>query len=161
MLAKLASVASVLCAALALSGCGATVSTYLILSAQAEIDGAEAAEAPKYAPYEYRSAKEFLHKSREEQGYSDFGPSIEYAFKAKEMAERGKERALASKGRNEPAASPSTTDVSTEPTEAAEPERPPSKPVIIKRVEPEPVAPEPEEAPDVPIVPIQPGQKTP
>jgi hypothetical protein len=161
MLAKLVSVASIAIAALTTTGCGATVSTYLILSAQAEVDGAEAAEAPKYAAYEYRSAKEYLHKSREEQGYSDFGPSIEYAFKAKEMAERGKERALSSKRRDEPPASTSTIVNEPEPEAVVEPAPANSKPVIIKKVEPPPVTPEPQEVPEVPIVPIQPGQETP
>jgi len=159
-MAKPLSICALLVATLAMSGCGATVSTFLILSAQAEIDGAEAAEAPKYAPYEYRSAKEYLHKSREEQGYSDFGPSIEYAFRAKEMAERGKERALSSKRRDEPPAGGPATIV-TEPAPSPTPEPAPSKPVIIKKVEPTP--PPPEETPELDIVPIEPipEKKTP
>lgn len=89
-------------ALLCTTGCGAAMSTYLILRAQAELDGAEAAEAEKYAPYEYRAANEYLHKSREEQGHADFGPSIEYAFKAQELAEKGRSRAEQQRKQLEP-----------------------------------------------------------
>jgi hypothetical protein len=76
-----------------LSGCGPIISTYLIVSAQAELDGAKAAEAEKYAVYEYTSADQFLYKAREEQGYADFGPSIDYAYKADDMAKKANARA--------------------------------------------------------------------
>jgi hypothetical protein len=76
----------------ALSGCGPVISTYLILSADAELAGAEAAQAERYAVYEYTAASEYLAKAREEQGYADFGPSIDYAFKANELAVKAKER---------------------------------------------------------------------
>lgn len=79
----------------ALSGCGPLMSTYLIISAQAELDGAQAAEAEKYAVYEYTASSEYLAKAREEQGYADFGPAIDYAFKAQELAVKAKERAEA------------------------------------------------------------------
>lgn len=69
------------------------MSTYLIISAQAELDGAQAAEAEKYALYEYTASSEYLAKAREEQGYADFGPAIDYAFKAQELAVKAKERA--------------------------------------------------------------------
>jgi hypothetical protein len=42
---------------------------------------------------------EFLHKAREEQGYADFGPSIDYAYKAQEMAIKAREKAEAEKRR--------------------------------------------------------------
>lgn len=76
-----------------LSGCGPLISTYLIVSAQADLDGAKAAEAEKYAVYEYTAASEYLHKAREEQGYSDFGPSIDFAYKAMDLAEKATTRA--------------------------------------------------------------------
>jgi hypothetical protein len=76
-----------------LTGCGPVISTYLIISAQAELDGAKAAQAEKYAIYEYTAANEYLDKSREEQGYADFGPSIDYAFKANDLAVKARERA--------------------------------------------------------------------
>src|SRR5688500_17864388 len=40
-------------ALLGASGCGPVISTYLIVAAQADLDGAQAAEAEKYAVYEY------------------------------------------------------------------------------------------------------------
>jgi Domain of unknown function (DUF4398) len=88
---KLAAVL-VVCAALPLTGCGPILSTYLILSAKAELEGAKAAEAEKYAVYEYTAASEYLHKAREEQGFADYGPSIDYAFKAEEMAKKCTEK---------------------------------------------------------------------
>ena len=38
------------------------------------------------APYEYYSAVEYLHKAREEVGYSDYEAAVEYARKARELA---------------------------------------------------------------------------
>jgi uncharacterized protein YceK len=79
--------------ALALSGCGPVISTYLIVSAQADLDGAKAAEAEKYAVYEYTASEQYLHKAREEQGYADFGPAIDFAFKAQDLAQKATARA--------------------------------------------------------------------
>ena len=76
-----------------LGGCGPALSTYLIISAQTQLDGAKAADAEKYAIYEYTAATEYLAKSREEQGYADFGPSIDYAYRAQELARQAQERA--------------------------------------------------------------------
>lgn len=70
------------------------MSTYLVLKAQYELDGAEAAQAEKFAPYEYAAAKLYLDKAREEQGYADFGAAIEYAWKAEELAIQGRQRAF-------------------------------------------------------------------
>ncbi len=91
------------------SGCGPILSTYLIVSAQADLDGAKAAEAEKYAVYEYTAASQYLHKAREEQGYADFGPAIDFAFKADEMATKGITRAAEEKKRlaQSPASLPS------------------------------------------------------
>jgi Domain of unknown function (DUF4398) len=75
------------------SGCGPIISSYLIVSAEADLDGAVAAESEKYAVYETTSAKEFLHKAKEEQGYADFGPAIDYAYKAQDMAQKARQRA--------------------------------------------------------------------
>jgi hypothetical protein len=77
----------------ALTGCGPVISTYLIVSAQADLDGAKAAEAEKYAVYEYTAADQYLHKAREEQGYADFGPAIDFAFKADDLAQKATNRA--------------------------------------------------------------------
>ena len=120
-----------------MTGCGAAVSSYLILNAQAELDGAEAAEADKYAPYEYTKAQQYLHKAREEQGYADFGPAIEYAFSAQEYAELGRKKADEAKSLAQPppASAPVEVPVSGEgaapsPTPVPPPQ---SSPVIIEQ----------------------------
>jgi hypothetical protein len=46
------------------------------------------------APYEYYSAVEYLHKAREEVGYSDYEAAIEYAREARSFARSAKEIAL-------------------------------------------------------------------
>ena len=82
------------CALLLFStGCGPIISTYLIVGAQADLEGAKAAEADRYAVYEYTAASEYLHKAREEQGFADFGPSIDFAYKAKDLAQKATLRA--------------------------------------------------------------------
>jgi hypothetical protein len=96
LLLRLAFVVSIVCAS---TGCGPVISTYLIVSAQADLDGARAAEAEKYAVYEYTAASEYLHKAREEQGYADFGPSIDFAYKAQDLAEKATTRAQEEKKR--------------------------------------------------------------
>lgn len=135
---------------LALStGCGPVISSYLILSAQAELDGAEAAEAEKYAPYEYAAAEQYLHKAREEQGYAHFQPAIEFAFKAQDLAERGrveakkrKEKELPPEGvpdsGDEPTAEPAPQPAVNPPPQEAPPSGNPN--VIIKK-KPAPEAP--------------------
>src|SRR5262245_16738520 len=40
--------------------------------ASTEVEAARVAGADKYAPYEYTLAIEYLHKAREEAGYSDY-----------------------------------------------------------------------------------------
>ena len=75
------------------TGCGPIISTYLIVGAQADLEGAQAAEAERYAVYEYTAASEYLHKAREEQGYADFGPSIDFAYKAQDLAQKATARA--------------------------------------------------------------------
>ncbi len=113
----------------ALVGCGPVMSTYLILDAQAQLDGAHAAEAEKYAIYEYTAATEYLHKAREEQGYADFGPSIDFAYKAGELAKQGKERAEKEKRNLEaPGEMPLMSDPQLSPSEV-----PTRKRVIIKK----------------------------
>jgi hypothetical protein len=46
------------------------------------------------APYEYYSAIEYIHKAREEVGYSDYEPAIEYAREARTMARKARDIAL-------------------------------------------------------------------
>lgn len=46
------------------------------------------------APYEYYSALEYLHKAREEVGYSDYEAAIEYAREARSFAHKARDIAL-------------------------------------------------------------------
>ncbi len=110
------------------SGCGPIISSYLIVNAQADLDGAKAAEAPKYAVYEYTAADQYLHKAREEQGYADFGPAIDYAYKAEDLAAKATTRAQEEKKRQM-----QQPDVAPEWQAPAEEGKQPS--VIIKKKE--------------------------
>ncbi len=112
------------------TGCGPILSTYLILSAQAEIDGAEAAEAEEYAPYHYTAANEYIAKAREEQGYADFGPAVEYAWKAKDHAEMARERADKAKKEQTPPDQVPATEIDVTPTA---PQNNGPAPVIIRK----------------------------
>src|SRR5215470_978739 len=62
--------------------------------AASAVSAAKQAEADRYAPYEYTAAEEYLHKAREEAGYSQYQDSIEYGHKAEEMAQRARAIAL-------------------------------------------------------------------
>jgi hypothetical protein len=86
---------TLLAALCALAGCGPTYSTSLILDADVQFEAARAADAAKYAPYEYTLAEAYLHKAREEQGYADYDVCIRFAKKAGEAAKKAKEKALA------------------------------------------------------------------
>ena len=46
------------------------------------------------APYEYYAAQEYLHKAREEVGYSDYEPAVEYAREARIFARKARDIAL-------------------------------------------------------------------
>jgi len=46
------------------------------------------------APYEYYSAVEYLHKAREEVGYSDYQAAVEYARESRSFARSAREIAL-------------------------------------------------------------------
>jgi hypothetical protein len=83
----------------ATTACGPIISTYLIVSAQADLDGAVAAESEKYAVYETTASKEYLHKAREEQGFADFGPAIDFAYKAQDLAIKARQKAEEEKRR--------------------------------------------------------------
>ena len=75
------------------SGCGPIMSTSLIVEAEARVAASRAAEAEKYAPYEFTAAAEYLHKAHEELGYADYGPAMDYATKAAAAANKGTKRA--------------------------------------------------------------------
>lgn len=69
-----------------LSGCGPVQSTQRISEAEVDFERARVVEAHQKAPYEYYSAKYYLHKAKEEWGYSDFEAAYDYARQAKEAA---------------------------------------------------------------------------
>lgn len=81
--------AAALLAAFTLSalGCGPVQSTMRVSEAEVALERARVAEADQKSPYEYYSAKFYLHKSKEEWGYSDFEASLDYATEARRAAE--------------------------------------------------------------------------
>jgi hypothetical protein len=72
---------------LAATGCGPIRSTGRIGQAEVAAERARVVEAYKKAPYEFFSSRYYLHKAKEEWGYSDFEASFDYADQAKEAAE--------------------------------------------------------------------------
>ncbi len=117
--------------ALSTTGCGPILSTYLIVDAEAKLAGAKAAEADRYAIYEYTASEEYLKKAHEELGYADYGPAIDYAYKAADLAAQGTERA--NEERHKHVDEPSTTTV--EESTASEPATNTPKKVIIKKLD--------------------------
>lgn len=87
-------------------GCGPIVSGVQSITAGVEISAAETAGAREHALYELTAAQEYLHKSREEAGYSDFAAARNYADKARDFAERARKRAEAASKLEQPALLP-------------------------------------------------------
>jgi hypothetical protein len=58
--------------------------------AASAVSAAKLAEADRYAPYEYTAAEEYLHKAREEGGYSQYQDAIDYGHKAEDLANRAR-----------------------------------------------------------------------
>jgi hypothetical protein len=58
--------------------------------AASAVSAAKLAQSDRYAPYEYTSAEEYLHKAREEAGHAEYGDAIEYGRKAEEWANRAR-----------------------------------------------------------------------
>lgn len=75
-----------------LSGCAARASYFLVDAARAYRD-AEKAQAEERAPYEFTLAGEYLHKAREEAGYSDYSAAEKLAKRSIEESRRAIERA--------------------------------------------------------------------
>jgi len=105
-----------------LVGCGPIISVSLIVDAEAKLAAAEAAEAERYAPYEHTAAKEYLQKAHEELGFADYGPAIDYAYKASDAAEKGTKKA--SDERAKQLDQPPVVEEVTEPAPAAAPAGP-------------------------------------
>lgn len=84
---KLARVAAVMLLLGVMTACGPTQSTMRLSQASIALERARVAEADRKAPYEYYSARFYLHKAEEEWSYSDFQKSFDYATKARRAAE--------------------------------------------------------------------------
>lgn len=84
---KLARVSAVLLLLCTTVACGPTQSTVRLSEASIALERARVAEADRKSPYEYYSARFYLHKAEEEWSYSDFEASFDYATDAKRAAE--------------------------------------------------------------------------
>src|ERR1043165_6543053 len=93
-LARPLACAALLCVA---AGCGPLQSPAYLLDAAVQIEAARTAQAEKYAPYEWTSANLYLHKAREEVGYSDYEVALSFAQKASKFANDAREKSLAAK----------------------------------------------------------------
>jgi hypothetical protein len=85
--AQLARVAAALTLLSLTAACGPTQSTVRLSEASIALERARVAEGDRKAPYEYYSARFYLHKAEEEWSYSDFEASFDYATEAKRAAE--------------------------------------------------------------------------
>lgn len=92
----------------ALAACGPVQSTSFLLDAEVQIEAAHTAGADKYAPYEWTAANLYIHKAREEVGYSNFETGVAYAGKASKYANDARSKAMAA-ARAETPAAPSFT----------------------------------------------------
>jgi hypothetical protein len=122
-----------------LSGCGPVLATYLVVDAEAKLAAARASEAEAHAIYEYVSSEAYLKKAHEELGYADYGPAIDYAYKAGVLAAQGAERArdVRTKYLEEAEAAARTPGENDEAATDAAPSSttpPPPRGVIIKKV---------------------------
>ena len=84
-----------------LAACGPVQSTAYLIDADVQLEAARTAQADKLAPYEWTAANLYLHKAREEVGYSDFEQGVAYAQKASKFALAAREAAMKSVRRDE------------------------------------------------------------
>ncbi len=77
-----------------LLACGPVQSTSHLLDAEVMIEAARTAQADKFAPYEWTSANLYIHKAREEAGYSDFEQAVDFAQKAAKFATQARDVAM-------------------------------------------------------------------
>lgn len=68
-------------------GCGPVRSTQQINDAKVAFERARVSEAYASAPYKFFRAQYYLHKAKEEWGYSEFETSYDYAEEAESAAE--------------------------------------------------------------------------
>jgi hypothetical protein len=117
---------------LLLPGCGPVLSVWLVSDAEAKLAAARAAEAETNAVYEFTAAQAYLTKAHEELGYADYGPAIDYAFKASKLAAQGAERARETRGKTNEEAGPGAAPAP--PTRSGPGSAPPASPgVTIKK----------------------------
>jgi hypothetical protein len=76
------------------AACGPVQSTSFLMDAENMLEAARTAQAEKLAPYEWTAANLYLHKSKEEVGYSDFEQAVDYAKKAVDFATRARDGAV-------------------------------------------------------------------
>jgi len=93
-------------AVLTLGACGPMQSTSYLLDAQVSLEAAKVAQADKLAPYEWTAANLYIHKAREEVGYSDYEQAIQYAQTAAKFAAQAREHAIKAARREEPLSAP-------------------------------------------------------
>ncbi len=91
---------------LGFTACGPVQSTAYLIDADVQLEAARTAQADKLAPYEWTSANLYLHKAREEVGYSDFEQAVTYAQKAAKFAASARDVAMKSVRKDEPPANP-------------------------------------------------------
>jgi hypothetical protein len=92
---------AIVLAATALCGCGPVQSTSFLIDAETMLEAARTAQAEKLSPYEWTAANLYLHKSKEEVGYSDFEQAVDYAKKAVDYATRARDAAVKTARRSE------------------------------------------------------------
>ena len=117
-------------ASAALAGCGPVEYISQVSNrAAAAVSAAKLAQADRYAPYEYTAAEEYLHKAREEGGYSQYEDAIEYGHRAEDLANRARAISL-QRLAEQPTASTRATPGTEheEPRSAAPPPEPPKGP---------------------------------
>ncbi len=116
---RLRSVLSVLSLLSVLAGCGPVRSTSVLIDAEVQLQAARTAGAEQRAPYEFTAATLYLHKAREEVGYSQYEVGMALAEKALSYATQAKEAALAQVQPEAPPPLPASPAAQPEPKPAA------------------------------------------
>ena len=78
------------------AGCGPIAYTHQVTrNAATAVEQARKVQADRLAEYEYTAALEYLHKAREEAGYSDYEAALRFGRIAEKMAIKARELAVA------------------------------------------------------------------
>ena len=85
----------------AVSGCGPVQSTAYLLDAEVQIEAARTAGADKLAPFEWTASNLYIHKAREEVGYSNYETGVEFAQKASRFAREARSKAMAASSKGD------------------------------------------------------------